>query len=122
MPHGGVLGISAENVVFLKPNRTLNLEAGKYVKITIRDQGERIPPPFLKNIFDPYFPPVKDGPGTALASAFSIARQHGGTIRVLSDQRRGNRFQFFLPAHIEKKTRRKRPGGRTVRRQPRISG
>ncbi len=116
-PNGGVLAISAENVELKRPTRALNLEAGRYVKITIRGQGERIPADLLKNIFDPYFPPVKDGPGMTLASAFSIARQHGGTIKVLSDQRRGNRFQVFLPAYVENPAPRRR-----IRRNPERQG
>jgi signal transduction histidine kinase len=120
-PGGGVLGISAENVEFRKPNRTLNLEPGKYVKVTIRDQGTRIPPQLLKKIFDPYFSPHRENAGMGLASAFSIVRQHAGTIKVNSNMKAGNRFQVFLPAHIEIKPSRKGTRRRTPQQRPHAS-
>ncbi|MCI0468728.1 MAG: PAS domain S-box protein, partial [Nitrospirae bacterium] len=53
MPAGGIVRVSAENVV-LKKGDIPSLIEGYYVKIDIRDEGEGIPKKNLHNIFDPF--------------------------------------------------------------------
>jgi signal transduction histidine kinase len=69
----------------------------KYVSqivLEIRDDGPGIPQDIINRIFDPFFTtrPVGQGRGMGLAVARMIMTQHGGGIRVQTDNRLGSRF------------------------------
>ena len=81
----------------MRPGARL-LPAGRYLKITVADQGCGIPAADLAKIFDPYFTTKPTGTGLGLASAFSIVKRHGGTIEVQSRPGRGTTFTSALPA------------------------
>jgi CheY-like chemotaxis protein/anti-sigma regulatory factor (Ser/Thr protein kinase) len=101
MPKGGNVEVRLENVTltsgFLPP-----LAAGKYVKISIRDQGEGIKPEHLPRIFEPYFSTRKQGSGLGLATAYSVVRKHDGQIKVESAVGAGTAFHIYLPAAAER--------------------
>ena len=100
MPAGGTIDIGAENLR-LKASLDLPLSPGKYVKISIRDQGIGIPAEYLPKIFDPYFTTKQAGSGLGLATAFSIIQNHHGHISVESIMGVGTTFHIFLPASIQ---------------------
>ncbi len=97
MPDGGTVRVKAENVV-LRDDNGLHLKAGKYVKISVQDQGVGILEKNLLKIFDPYFTTKAEGNGLGLPTAYSIVKKHGGTITVDSTPNRGSVFSVFLPA------------------------
>lgn len=97
MPKGGIIQVSAENMTIHAEN-TLSLKAGKYVKISIKDQGIGISAECLLKIFDPYFTTKQKGSGLGLATAYSIIKKHGGVISVESELNAGTIFQLYLPA------------------------
>jgi two-component system, chemotaxis family, CheB/CheR fusion protein len=97
MPNGGVLAISATNEK-LDGDNPHDLPAGRYVKLTVADQGCGIPPNILPKIFDPYFTTKPTGTGLGLASVFSIVKRHEGAINVSSIPGEGTTFTVFLPA------------------------
>jgi signal transduction histidine kinase len=100
MPQGGTVKIKAENTdVSEKDN--LPLREGRYLKISIEDQGTGIPEENLKKIFTPYFS-TKDmysrkGMGLALAICYSIIKRHNGLIAVDSKVGIGTTFHIYLP-------------------------
>lgn len=96
MPEGGVVGLKAENVT-LDGNQASALVPGRYVKITVTDQGNGIPEENLQKIFDPYFTTKEKGSGLGLATCYSIAKRHGGLITVESKPGCGTTFFVFLP-------------------------
>ena len=100
MPEGGTISISTENVT-IGENDGLPLKKGKYIKISIKDQGIGIPKEYLKKIFDPYFTTKQEGSGLGLASCHSIVKNHGGHIMVESESGIGTTFYIYLPA-VEK--------------------
>jgi two-component system, cell cycle sensor histidine kinase and response regulator CckA len=53
---------------------------------------------YLGKIFDPYFTTKQGGSGLGLATAFSIVRNHRGTIEVTSEVGTGTTFTLYLPA------------------------
>ena len=112
MPEGGTISISGENISLEKGNE-LPFEEGKYVKITIKDQGIGIPKEDLTRIFDPYFTTKKKGSGLGLATAYSIVKKHGGYISVNSEPGMGTTFFLYLPAsengRLEKKDKEEKP-------------
>lgn len=103
MPRGGTIKATAENVRIAEEN-TLWLKKGKYLKISIEDEGAGIPDEVLEKIFDPYFSTkemgTKKGMGLGLSICHSIIKRHGGHIGVESRVGVGTTFYFYLPAIV----------------------
>jgi signal transduction histidine kinase/CheY-like chemotaxis protein len=97
MPTGGTVKVWAENLD-LRTESGLPLSAGKYIRISVRDQGMGIPAEHLPRIFDPYFTTKQKGSGLGLASAYAIVNKHHGHIAVESTPGVGTTFHIFLPA------------------------
>jgi hypothetical protein len=57
-----------------------------------------IPPDALGKVFDPYYTTKEKGSGLGLATAYAIARGHGGVIAVQSSPGKGALFRVSLPA------------------------
>lgn len=97
----GTINVSCENAD-IGVKDTLTLEGGKYVKISIEDQGPGIPEKDLANIFDPYFSTkemgTRKGMGLGLAVSDSIIKKHDGLITVKSELGRGTALSIYLPA------------------------
>ena len=100
MPEGGVLEISAENVI-LRPGEHPSLDAGAYVKLMVRDSGVGIREENLPKIFEPYFTTKRMGSGLGLSIAYSILLKHDGSIEVSSRPGMGTTFSILLPACSE---------------------
>ena len=101
MAEQGTINVSCGNVIIGEKD-TLNLKDGKYVKISIEDQGPGIPKKDLINIFDPYFSTkemgTQKGMGLGLAVSDSIVKKHDGLITVESKLGTGTTFSIYLPA------------------------
>ncbi len=100
MPAGGIITIAAKNV---------KTTEGRYVQITVQDEGVGIAPQYLDKIFDPYFSTKQKGSGLGLASTHSIISKHNGRITVDSQLNQGTIFSIHLPAteKTEEKTAKK---------------
>lgn len=103
MPKGGVLRIWAENLIagpgsfppdFLIPK-------GKYLMISIQDEGAGIPEQDIQRVFDPYFSTKEmgnqKGMGLGLTITYSIIKKHSGHIRVKSEPNKGTNICIYLP-------------------------
>jgi PAS domain S-box-containing protein len=95
MPLGGVIEVAARNAV-VEGHPVLT--SGKYVLISIRDQGIGISQGMISRIFDPFFTTKSEGHGLGLAISYSIISKHGGTINVASELGKGTVFEICLPA------------------------
>jgi PAS domain S-box-containing protein len=98
MPKGGTIRISAENVDIDNPDEKVPLAAGKYVMLSIADQGTGILEKYYSRIFDPYFTTKENGSGLGLATSKSIIHQHGGYLTYDSRLGKGTVFYVYLPA------------------------
>ena len=104
MPQGGKIAIEAENQVIENKSKdsALPLKEGKYVRISIKDEGRGIAEKHLNSIFDPYFSTkergVQKGMGLGLATAYAIVEKHGGHIMVNSTTGVGTTVTIYLPA------------------------
>lgn len=96
----GKISISACNME-VETSKGLSLKPGRYVRITIHNDGEPIQEQVLPRIFDPYFTTKKTGNGLGLATSYAIIRKHGGEITVDSKPFSGTSFHIFLPASDE---------------------
>ncbi len=101
MPGGGTIKIQAENLV-LAAESDLPLSPGRYVKISLQDQGSGMAARCLAKIFDPYFTTKAKGSGLGLATSYFIIKNHQGHIAAESKLGVGTTFTIHLPA-IEQK-------------------
>jgi len=97
MPDGGHLYITMENAD-ISENEMPDLVQGKYIHITVRDEGTGIDREHFGRIFEPYFTTKHAGSGLGLATCHSIIQQHGGCIRVDSELAKGTMFIIYLTA------------------------
>lgn len=97
MPGGGIIQVAAENLI-IEDRHDLSVNPGKYIKMSIKDQGLGIAEKYLFNIFDPYFTTKQEGSGLGLATTYSIIKKHDGHITVESQLGIGTTFHIYLPA------------------------
>jgi CheY-like chemotaxis protein len=101
MPKGGELTIR----IMLRQVESSHLiqhpdaHAGKFVCVTVKDNGCGIPPENLGRIFDPFFTTKEVGKGTGLglATVYGIVKQHQGWVEVDSVVGQGTTFSVMLP-------------------------
>ena len=104
MPEGGGIKVCAKNISIETGDRApeIPLAGGKYVKISIQDQGPGIPEENLPNLFDPYFSTkergTQKGMGLGLSTAYAIIKKHDGHIQVDSKAGAGTTVHIYLPA------------------------
>lgn len=96
-----VLEVTAQNEN-LEADQVPNKAAGKYVCLSIKDNGTGIPREDLSKIFDPYFSTrnevTQKGLGLGLSVVHSIITKHDGTIHVTSEKDVGTTVRICLPA------------------------
>jgi signal transduction histidine kinase len=73
------------------------ISLGRYVFLSVADNGAGIDAALRSRIFDPFFSTKFTGRGLGLAAAMGIARAHRGAIRLKSDLGRGSRFEVLFP-------------------------
>lgn len=88
---------SEENEAFL----ISKWEPGKYVKLTVRDNGIGMDKKIVEKIFEPYFTTkgVGEGSGIGLAVVHGIVKKHGGSIVCDSKKDQGTVFTILIPAY-----------------------
>jgi signal transduction histidine kinase/ActR/RegA family two-component response regulator len=76
-----------------------SLPAGRYVCLTVRDEGTGIAPEHIDQLFDPFFTtkPVGRGTGLGLPVARGVMINHGGALDVQSQLGQGAAFSLYLP-------------------------
>ncbi len=101
MPHGGILGISANNFWVDSYYARMNIDAkvGSYIMITVSDTGTGIKREIVDRIFEPFFTTKEMGKGTGLglSTVLGIIKSHGGFINVVTEVSKGTEFQVCLP-------------------------
>jgi signal transduction histidine kinase len=73
------------------------LAPGRYVSITVRDDGCGMEDDVRTRIFDPFFTTKFTGRGLGLAAVQGILRSHKGGVAVESAPGRGSTFTMYLP-------------------------
>ncbi len=104
MPNGGTVTISVHNRILSKEDATLELDAGDYVSLSVRDTGIGIDDSVRDQIFDPFFTTKEEGKGTGLglSTVYGIVKQSKGEILVHSLQGKGTTFHVLLPRALDK--------------------
>jgi len=101
MPQGGIVSVTAENVV-VDEALARSIPAGRpggHLCISVSDTGTGMTPEVMEKIFDPFFTTKEPGKGTGLglSTVRGIVKGHGGFIRLESEVGRGTTFHLYLP-------------------------
>jgi len=96
MPNGGGITIATANSDVGENDD--GIEPGRYVTLTVRDTGQGIDEPTLRQIFEPFFTTKDAGKGTGLglATVYGIVKQSGGYVAVDSELGIGSAFTIYL--------------------------
>jgi two-component system, cell cycle sensor histidine kinase and response regulator CckA len=102
MPDGGRLRIDTSAVELDRDFLQEHPDAlpGRYVKLTIADNGSGMEPEVAARAFEPFFTTKHKGEGTGLglATVYGIVTGAGGLISLYSEPGEGTVFRVFLPA------------------------
>ena len=101
MPGGGKLTISTESVICNEDVvGVFKTRPGRYVRITVADNGIGMDDTTRRRIFNPFFTTRDTGQsnGLGLTTAFGIIKNHGGFITINSELGRGTSVSVYLPA------------------------
>jgi signal transduction histidine kinase len=74
------------------------LSPGRYVCLSVSDNGRGIDERVARRMFEPFFTTRVAGTGLGLATVREIVRDHDGAINVQSEPGCGSRFEVWLPA------------------------
>lgn len=101
MRAGGDLLIEAENVR-LDPDYVAanpGARAGAFLRLSISDTGQGMPPEVVARAFDPFFTTkeVGRGSGLGLSMVHGFASQSGGHVTLYSEPERGTTVRLYLP-------------------------
>jgi PAS domain S-box-containing protein len=108
MPDGGTLTVQAALDKIEPPGRAgqnphapADIDPGEFVRITVRDTGQGMPPEILAHAFEPFFTtkPAGQGTGLGLSQVYGFVSQSNGFVHLQSAAGQGTSVHLFLPRH-----------------------
>ena len=98
MPEGGAISISAKAADV--GSGALGLAEGRYVRLSVSDDGTGMPPETLARAIEPFFTtkPIGKGTGLGLSMVHGLAAQSGGQLTLESKPGEGTTATLWLPA------------------------
>ncbi len=95
MPGGGTI----KTITKLSKNSGLDLKNTPFIEISIQDTGCGILEKNIDKIFDPFYTTkeTENKSGLGLAISYGIVKDHGGTILVESEEKKGTMISILLP-------------------------
>jgi two-component system cell cycle sensor histidine kinase/response regulator CckA len=101
MPHGGELTMGTRNAELrgTYAGSHSRIPPGKYVVLSVNDNGTGMGKEVQAKIFEPFFTTKKPGEGTGLGLAivYGVVKQTGGWITTRSELGRGTSVDIYLP-------------------------
>jgi CheY-like chemotaxis protein/two-component sensor histidine kinase len=98
MPEGGAISIAAKTADV--GSGALGLAEGRYVRLSVSDDGIGMPPETLARAIEPFFTtkPIGKGTGLGLSMVHGLAAQSGGQLTLESKPGEGTTATLWLPA------------------------
>ena len=101
LPLGGTITITTSNITLTYDDTQTptELKPGKYVLLTVSDNGAGMSKEVQSHIFEPFFTTkeVGQGVGLGLSTSFGIVKQGKGHIQVESALDQGTTVRIYLP-------------------------
>ena len=81
-----------------------DISPGDFVRLTVKDSGEGIPPDVLEKVFEPYFTTKEFGAGSGmgLAVVYGLVKKCKGAIKIASTVGEGTTVELLFPKINEK--------------------
>ncbi|NGM18478.1 hypothetical protein G3576_00530 [Roseomonas stagni] len=101
MKRGGTITISAARFAIPpRPADAPDLPPGDYIRLSVRDEGEGMPPAAIARLGEPFFTTKPEGQGTGLGLAMVAAflRGAGGALAAESAPGQGTTIHLIVPA------------------------
>ena len=98
MPRGGTISIAARECS-AGPSSSFPLPAGRYVRLSVRDQGHGMDANTLARATEPFFTTkgVGKGTGLGLSMVHGLAEQLGGRLQLESEPGAGTTASLWIP-------------------------
>lgn len=100
MPDGGTIRLVVDEVDLGDESvASLDVDPGRYVRITVADTGKGVAPEVADRIFEPFATtkPVETGTGLGLSNVYAFVRAERGAIGFESREGVGTTFTIHLP-------------------------
>jgi PAS domain S-box-containing protein len=100
MKGSGTLSISLDRIALVDTAAaTLDIRAGSYFRVEVRDTGSGIDAATKALIFEPFFTtkPIGEGTGLGLSVVYGVLRGWNGAIAVDSAKGSGSTFTLYVP-------------------------
>ncbi|MCH7752873.1 MAG: response regulator, partial [Planctomycetes bacterium] len=99
MPEGGTLAIRTDFTKLEANEVAPDCKPGRYVRLSVIDEGCGMPPETAERIFEPFFTtkPVGKGTGLGLSTVFADVSNSGGFVTVESRVGEGTAIRVHLP-------------------------
>jgi signal transduction histidine kinase/ActR/RegA family two-component response regulator len=97
---GGAIAIKAANIeLAAPPTRPESPPPGRYVAISVIDNGSGMPPEVLDRVFEPFFTTkeIGRGSGLGLPQVLGVVKQLGGGVEIVTAPGEGATVTIFLP-------------------------
>jgi PAS domain S-box-containing protein len=100
MPDGGALTVTTSHETIERETtvRGGRLRPGKWLRMSMRDEGTGIADDVLGRMFDPFFTTKEQGTGLGLSTVYGIVESAGGALSVRTARGTGTTFDVYLPA------------------------
>ena len=101
MKERGKLTIETANATLDREyaDRFEDVRPGRYLMVSVSDEGTGIPPELIDRVFDPFVTTkeVGQGSGLGLSIVYGFVKQTGGHIRLYSEVGKGTTVRMYLP-------------------------
>jgi CheY-like chemotaxis protein len=100
MPNGGLMTLRTR-AQSVSDGATPELPAGRYIVVSLTDNGTGMSPETVARIFEPFFTtkPLGQGTGLGLSMVYGFVKQSEGHIAVDSGLGRGTEVSMYLPQY-----------------------
>jgi PAS domain S-box-containing protein len=106
MPDGGTFKVTTSNIEYNEEfcrDSAFDIEPGRYLRISLKDNGSGIPRKIKDKIFEPFFTTKNQGKGTGLGLSvvYGTVKDHHGVLTLESEEGKGTEIIIDLPVSIE---------------------